>query len=1166
MSAESARQALIDAVRLDLFGPTGPADTTWPGGEPKVVTTATTFADWKELRALFVDGDGNEVLHGSPLRRYGIGILFPAGLTAAQEEQLDEAQSDLAHESIQLEADLGTEEIEAPPVEDDTTPGHADVDDASETGASPYRPRSMAVSFVLTAGSQPLQVAVTGGRYQTLQLNVAGVPVTFWRRQPVELTAALTPTTGEKEEHVLTDGVLTLRLGATYRRHGEGSIATVYLLNETPGGADLPAATQASLFQTQLTVTARADDVAPYPRPELDEAEDLSLELLYHRHPVRAVGHGCNASCTTSGEVTTIVGEHFPVEVVRSPVPDAVDEDGKKLIVDMDDLGSWTTGAVDAVDAILHNYSAWILARRADVNHLPAHLRDTASQHLDVCETFHRDAAEGWALAQRDALVEKMLRWTSQAMADQRRAYSASTRQLEIDGKKVTGAEGPSPHDLGNRRSAQWRAFQIAFLLAALPGITNPDDDRRRAVDIIWMPTGGGKTEAYSAVAAFTILWQRHHQVRREARPRGTTVLMRYTLRLLTAQQLQRAASLICALENIRCANADDLGKNRFTIGAWLGSASTPNDYSSARRAIHEWRKSAANRGFLLTRCPWCAAAIGRRTGAGQQEIDGYQLVDIPTSGGKRVMAYCPDPLCVFNDRRQERDGGKALGLPVYEVDEDLYAQPPTFLVGTIDKFAMLAWRTEPAAFFGLSKGQRVGTGPSLLIQDELHLISGPLGSLDALYEPVLEDLCIREGGTAPKIIAATATTRRYAPQTQRLYGRSTTRLIPPPGLEAGDNFFSRTDDRSVGKVFVGICAPGFGKAQEAQVRILAALSHAAGSLDVVGENADPWWTNLCFFSSRRSLGQVQSLCQTHLRGHTWRLHRSTGVDAGPRRATGSRPAQRSMVARVELTAHATSDVSAVMSRLEIPYTEKGCADLCFATSMVEVGVDIDRLGLLTMFGQPKSASQYIQVAGRVGRQDHVAPGVVFVVLSPYNSRDRSHFEQFSSFHRRLYASVEPVSITPFTPAALARGLTGALTAWVRQAFAPATPGEALAHLPEGRDVLAGRADSEGVELANLDREYRELEQELDATDRAKWGVLRPGAPTDGFLRPLDGGNISRTDENGAATWLVPTSMRSVDAEAGARGLAHTMTALQTPDTPIGSELTENPVSDEDEF
>ena len=343
------------------------------------------------------------------------------------------------------------------------------------------------------------------------------------------------------------------------------------------------------------------------------------------------------------------------------------------------------------------------------------------------------------------------------------------------------------------------------------------------------------------------------------------------------------------------------------------------------------------------------------------------------------------------------------------------------------------------------------------------------------------------------------------------------------------------------GKVFVGICAPGFGRAQEAQIRVLAALGHACGSLDVAGHDPDPWWTNLCFFSSRRSLGLVQSLCQTHLRSHTWRLHNATGVNAGPRRVSGTRLAQRAMTTRVELTAQATADVSASMERLKIPYDKKGCADLCFATSMIEVGIDIDRLGLLTMFGQPKSASQYIQVAGRVGRDEHDAPGVVFVVLSPYNNRDRSHFEQFSTFHCRLYASVEPVSITPFTPAALERGLAGALSAWIRQAVNPATPADAAAHLAAAIAPLQARVRAGTPQQRNLTRRAAELEQLLTATTHTEWGTLQPGRGYAGFLRPLEDDNPASADSPDAVTttWLVPTSMRSVDSEAGARAIRH---------------------------
>jgi superfamily II DNA/RNA helicase len=224
------------------------------------------------------------------------------------------------------------------------------------------------------------------------------------------------------------------------------------------------------------------------------------------------------------------------------------------------------------------------------------------------------------------------------------------------------------------------------------------------------------------------------------------------------------------------------------------------------------------------------------------------------------------------------------------------------------------------------------------------------------------------------------------------------------------------------------------------------------------------------------------------------------------------------------------------MDRLSIPHPERGCADLCFATSMIEVGIDIDRLGLLTMFGQPKSASQYIQVAGRIGRDERQAPGVVFVLLSPYNSRDRSHFEQFSSFHRRLYASVEPVSITPFTPAALDRGLAGALSAWVRQATGADNPQDALSALKDAIAPIASRA-REGTEEQNLRRRFDELEGDLAATTHTTWGVLRPNRPPEGFLRPLGDDTPPPADSPDTmnTTWSVPTSMRSVDAEAAAR-------------------------------
>ncbi|MHB1890706.1 MAG: hypothetical protein ACYCUF_07480, partial [Acidimicrobiales bacterium] len=598
LTPADARSLLINAVRLDMYGPTGPGDTTWPGAEPRVTKPDDAFAEPREARGVLVDSDGNEVLRGSPLRRYGIGVLFPQGLTRLQEKTLDDVQADTAHDAEASDAD-GAARVEPAPSGDDGPAGHADADDAGEVDSEPWRPRSMAVSFLVERGKgadATLEIEVSGGRYERFPVRVAGSAATFWRRRPISLTATAPAASGDNTVHRLTDGVLQLEVGVTYRPNETGTIVTVYALNRTPAGSDLAAATVASLFQAQLQVSAPAGAVADYPTRDVFEGEDRSLDLLYHRYPVRAVGHGCNARVADEPERTTVIGEHFPVELVRSPVPDAVDSDNKPLLVDMDDLGSWTQGACNRVDAILAAYQAWIDHRRADVDSLPARLQDAARSHLDSCQGFLGDATDGWRLAQVDADVQKVLRWTSAAMADQRRAYAATIRPLEFNqAGKVVGALGTSPHDPAERSPAHWRAFQIAFLLACLPGIANPDDPRAGVVDIIWMPTGGGKTEAYSAVAAFTILWRRCHQVRNDTLrgPQGTTVLMRYTLRLLTAQQLQRAAALICALERIRRAHPGELGdKRKFTIGAWLGARSTPNDWSSARNALREWKSN----------------------------------------------------------------------------------------------------------------------------------------------------------------------------------------------------------------------------------------------------------------------------------------------------------------------------------------------------------------------------------------------------------------------------------------------------------------------------------------------------------------------------------------------------------------------------------------------
>ena len=404
----------------------------------------------------------------------------------------------------------------------------------------------------------------------------------------------------------------------------------------------------------------------------------------------------------------------------------------------------------------------------------------------------------------------------------------------------------------------------------------------------------------------------------------------------------------------------------------------------------------------------------GRR---GIPRVIGYERRD------NTVIYKCPDRRCDFRE-----------SLPLYVIDEDIYEVRPALVIGTVDKFAMLAWKPQARALFGIAEdGSRDHSPPGLIIQDELHLISGPLGSMVGLYEPVIEELCTdrRESQAAkPKIISSTATIRSYAEQVQGLYSRDRTSLFPPPGLDADDSFFARVARRpdgtlERGRIYVGVHAPGLGSLQTVQVRTFAALLQAPEPLPAA--ERDPWWTLLLFFNSLRELGTTLTLFQSDipdlLRGA---LKQRLGLGFQD---------VRQLRKMLELTGRLPGDeVPKAISALEIPTdSQQGHAvDVCLASNIIEVGVDIDRLSLMAVVGQPKTTSQYIQVTGRVGRKSD-RPGLVVTIYAASKPRDRSHFEKFRSYHERLYAQVEPTSVTPFSRPALDRAAHAVISSYVRQ-------------------------------------------------------------------------------------------------------------------------------------
>jgi len=1127
---------MVVALRRDLLGPLADPTGCYPGATPKLIARGQTFERPSEARALFVADDGQEVLAAdTPTSRYIVGALYPVLLRAEEERQLDEQQAPAA-----VEADPQDAPDAAPRPPEKINLGEVEADDTDVPADRPGRPSSFGVSFVITDPAATLRLQVTGGRYEQFPYAVAGEPRAGWHRIPVEeqLDIPLPPDPGAKHaKRQVACGPLQLELGMVARPAADGQrIVTCYLVNRTSPGSSLA---ERVLFAARLAATLPAGGLAPYPDRDPDRSpEAATLRLLYATVPVRAVGHGVDATTASTAEGDVVATEALPVAKIRATTPNVADEAGP-LSVDMEELALWESAATAGVDRMISSYRRWIAeqAQRAEAMTDPD--ASTARAHLAVCTAFADDVEAGWRLVQDDPRAGKCLRWASKAMAAQRRSYAADTRHVKLDDHgAVISVDGIDPAD--DQSPARWRPFQLAFMLANLGPILDPQHPRRGGVDVIWMPTGGGKTEAYLGLAALTMLYRRlaHKD------GGGTAVIMRYTLRLLTAQQLQRAASLVCALEMLRRGNRNDLGTERFTIGAWLGQASTPNRRQDALAMLARLGRKArgASRPFLLTRCPACATEMGGLDGHGG--VLGYGRQS--TTSGERMQASCPNPACAFHPANNNA------GLPVYEVDEDLYAKPPTFLIATVDKFAQLAWNERARVLFGLDEsGRRARRGPDLVIQDELHMISGPLGSLVGLYEGVLDQLCRHEGGSRPHVVAATATTRAYARQAAALYACPTgdVRLVPPPGLTVEDSFFATADEAAPPKVFVGVCATGVSRFANAQMRVIAGLSHAAASLLAQGAPVDPYWTDVVFFGSLRDLGQAKALIATDLRGYAYRLVRATGIRTGIQRPDGTRRAVRS-VSDVELTSASSTEAAEALDKLTRRRDQRGCVDLALATSVIEVGIDVERLGLLTIVRQPKTAAQYIQVSGRVGRSQHDGPGLVVVLLNPMASRDLSHYERFTSVHARLYAAVEPASVTPFTDAALARGLRGTLASVIRQTRPRSSPGvhpddvaraaAASASTATRAAAIAGQAAEQSIQaLTGVALE----ELTAATTQQLPWGLA--GGRAVQFLRPLEDPAPEAT-----ASWPVLTSLRSVDADAALRIDEDWLPATGPPFTP----------------
>ena len=1127
LKPSEVRSLMIKGLRRAMLGPEH-TDVVWPGvdlalkniDDPSFVAEPFPVGPW-------CDQHGNEVIHRDPRLVYSIGVLHPVG----------QADQQFQPPPLDMEGDEEPDPIDEPlPGADDETGAEAENLDPFVNFSKFTPPRSLGFTCRAPESIDPLVIHVSGAWYE--KRTTVATNATWWVRHVVDTSVTLPP--AQREQQFQPEGSpLLLTVGRTTRSYDGGLLTTVWLRNDSRA-AQAGHESSFILFQAKMSIETPA--LAPLNSRTVSEPD--SLDLLYSSAPLLVTGHGCDVTVeNVSDRLVRVTTETMPVVELQPLTPNVRDASNNSLAIGMQDLADFSERATQGVEHLIDCYREWISERRAEIKNLDPSFQELAQTHLLACGEFLSDIETGWRLTKTNADVRKCLTLASRAMNQQRRAYGAPLRRVVAGDGDRYSVEGSSPHATQTSQNF-WRPFQIAFVLAMIPRFV----DRRSAdielrgkdwVNVIWMPTGGGKTEAYLGLASFVILWERAHITRLG---RGNTpsmkVFMRYTYRLLTVQQVSRAASLICALELIRRNDVETFGSKELRIGAWLGSKVTPNSRSEAVKQLKKLNEARGGerKNFLLSRCPWCGTSMSDTNG----KVIGYKAIAV--GDGARVLAYCPDATCDFHIRDTNTGKGSVIqvGLPFLEVDEDIYIGPPDFLVGTIDKTARIPWNPDAQSLFGLNAkvgdkdpGKRRAEPPALFIQDELHLIAGPLGSIDGVFEILIEELCKQSGGRPPVYIAATATTKNFEAQAQSLYRRPA-RLIPPPGLSIDDSFFAKRDDETPGKVYVGVCATGSMSGLDTQTTALGSLAYHAATLGSgrLGANTDPWWSNVVFFSSRRALGLLSAAASTSL-GQRIKLFRAlSGRRSGPMKDGGPADgyADRGLRRNRELTATSSDDINKVLEDLSLGLPDRDTIDLCMATSMIEVGLDVSRLGLMTVISQPKTASQYIQATGRVGR-DSSAPGLVVAVLKSTTPRDLAHYEGFSHWHRRMYASVESASVTPFTRAALERSLPSYMAGMLRMLTAGCEVEESLSRWSEAVDRLLSHIPAH---LTDETKNVRDVAHDLLSLASSNQAASYDWDKYCGKDEPLmfEAGEEIPPHRIGTPLWRVMSSMRSVDADS----------------------------------
>lgn len=1029
LSSVQIRQEFLEIVLRDLRGPAG--------GEDEVVTEQAVRD------------------------RYILGLLAPQGQTPLPLEE---------DEDLSLDG-TDSEDGKSEPV--------------NVQGRAMF-PSAMGMTFTAAPEANEIVVTAKWGHYDRVASTELGLdldpPKPVWKRMQIEATSEdpIPLKEGRIKRWTPNLEFPDVYVDGRVRKIAGQWVITLFLVNVQQEPQKLK--DTAWVFQPELMVEAPEGEpifVRGMNIRSNANHEDLAMQMVYRKQVEFAVGHGVathvelqQGSFERAVRIKTDTAPTYELPKTIAPNPkDVPSLTGVEL--DMKSLSEIPDGRFGSVlSPLVTAYRIWLTGIKSRANS-PDPILEPYSQQANAvvkhCQRVLSRLENAIALLDSNSQAADAFRFANHAMWQQRihSLFTQSVRQK----KNVTLEQIDTP------QNRTWYLFQLAFILINLPGMVDPthperSDPSSAIADVLWFPTGGGKTEAYLGLTAFTLAIRRlQGKMGEYDGSAGVTVLMRYTLRLLTLQQFQRATALICACELIRKTDVQKWGDEPFRIGLWIGQRSTPNWTEESDRVVKEYRRGGSFRSSAvggsgtphqLTNCPWCGETL--KPGRDIQ-------VELFKAGSGRTLVYCPSASCEFNQRNAVGEG-----LPVVVVDEEVYRRLPPLLIATVDKFAQMPWKGEVQMLFGKVNAHCPRHGfrspdiedtdshpahklsgtpavkseergplrpPDLIIQDELHLINGPLGTLVGLYETAVDGLSSWEYQgkvVRPKVIASSATIRRANEQIHALYMRQAN-VFPPPGLDIEDNFFARQitpTEKDPGRLYFGVCAPGV-QAKVVMIRVYSAFLSAAQFLyKNYGAAADPYMTLVGYFNAMRELGGLRRLVDDAI---------STRLRHMEKRGLENRKFNTNSVKELTSRVGAT-DIPETLDRLNAvfdPNAEKDRQaksranekidfsdipiDVLLATNMISVGVDVPRLGLMVVAGQPKYTAEYIQATSRIGRR---FPGIVCTVYNWVRPRDLSHFERFEHYHATLYQQVEPLSVTPFSARALDRGLSALLVSYVR--------------------------------------------------------------------------------------------------------------------------------------